>query len=88
VTVYVDEMKRPLGNMVMCHMVADTPGELRAMAARIGLRAGWIQFAGTPKEHFDVSLGKRNLAVKKGAVEITILEMGEFMRKRREEAEA
>ena len=85
-TVYVDEMKRPLGRMVMCHMVADTPQELHIMAAKIGIRARWIQFHGTVKEHFDISLGKRTLAVKKGAVEITILEMGEFMRKRREEA--
>ncbi len=79
-------MKRPLGNMLMCHMVADRPEELRIMAAKIGLQARWIQFARTPKEHFDISFGKRTLAVKKGAVEITILEMGEFMRKRREEA--
>ncbi len=85
-TVYVDEMKRPLGNMLMCHMVADTPGELRTMAAKIGLRGGWIQFPWTPKEHFDISYGKRTLAVKRGAVEITMMELAEFMRKRREEA--
>lgn len=85
-TVYVDEMKRPKGTMLMCHMVADTPEELRIMASKIGIRASWIQFPGTPREHFDISLGRRNLAVKKGAVEITMMELGEFIRKRRAEA--
>ncbi len=85
-TVYVDGMQRPLGTMIMCHMVADTSEELHAMVALIGLSARWIQFPGTPKEHFDLSWGKRNLAVKKGAVEMTMADLGEFMRKRREEA--
>lgn len=68
--VYVDDMRAPFGRMIMCHMVADSPEELLAMAARIGVQAKWIQHAGTPKEHFDIALTARAKAVKAGAVEI------------------
>jgi hypothetical protein len=70
-TVYVDDMRAPFGRMVMCHMTADSTEELLAMADRIGVQRRWLQHAGTPKEHFDISLGKRALAVRAGAVEVT-----------------
>lgn len=77
-TVYVDDMKAAFGNMVMCHMWADTDTELLAMADRIGVQRKWIQ--GHPElsfgrhrnaswVHFDIALSKRALAVKAGAVE-------------------
>lgn len=69
--VYVDTMRAPFGRMVMCHLAADTTDELLAMAARIGVDARWIQAAGTWREHFDIALSKRALAVEAGAVELT-----------------
>lgn len=77
-TVYVDDFYTradvPNGNHVVrgkwCHMTADTREELDAMATRIGLRPSWIQYPGTWKEHYDVTLSKRRLAVAAGAVEI------------------
>lgn len=59
----------------MCHMIADTPAELSAMAERIGVDPKWFQsHASTP--HFDIAKSKRALAVAAGAVE---LEMRPFV---------
>jgi hypothetical protein len=68
--VYVDSMQAPYGRMIMCHMMADTTKELVEMADKIGVARHWIQYAGTPKEHFDICLSKRKIAVKLGAKEI------------------
>lgn len=69
--VYVDDMRAPFGKMTMCHMVADSPAELRAMADRIGVSRRWVQKPGTSHEHFDICLSKRALAVQAGAIELT-----------------
>lgn len=55
----------------MCHMTADSTAELLDMADRIGVARKWIQYQGTWKEHFDIALSKRALAVKFGAIEET-----------------
>ncbi len=77
-SVYVDDMAAPFGNMVMCHMWADSDDELLAMADRIGVQRKWIQghpvlsFGKHRKAswvHFDIARSKRALAVKFGAVE-------------------
>lgn len=78
-TVYVDDGRWQLGRMLMCHMVADTTEELLRMADTIGLQRKWLQHAGSPKEHFDISLGKRGLAIANGAVPITRRELSVFM---------
>ena len=83
-TVYVDTMRAPFGRMKMCHMIADSSEELLAMADQIGVARKWIQKAGTPNEHFDIALSKRRLAVEAGAVEVSMMELGRIIRKRRE----
>lgn len=77
--VYVDDMRAPLGRMVMCHMLADTTEELLAMADRIGVARRWLQKAGTPHEHFDIALSKRALAVRYGAEEINSSRLGRLI---------
>ena len=86
-TVYVDNMKQRFGRMVMSHMIADTTDELNAMVDRIGVQRRWIQGEMTHREHYDVSLGKRNLAVKFGAQAITVRELGRRLIEKRREAQ-
>jgi hypothetical protein len=71
VAVYVDSMRAKLGNMVMCHMVADTDDELNAMADRIGVRRRWHQAPPRHDSHYDIALTKRRAAVEAGAIEVT-----------------
>lgn len=68
--VYVDDMEAPFGRMEMCHMIADSSEELLIMADAIGVGRKWIQDRGTSREHFDVTLSKKKLALAHGAVEI------------------
>lgn len=73
--VYVDNFRAKFGRMFMCHMVADTTAELVEMAAKIGVRAKWIQDRGENREHFDVCLSARKKAVEAGAIEINMREL-------------
>jgi hypothetical protein len=82
-SVYVDDMKAGFRQMVMCHMIADSPEELVAMADKIGVARKWVQHPGTPSEHFDICLSKRKIAVKNGALEVSQRELGEKIRARR-----
>lgn len=54
----------------MCHMIADGPDELHAMADRIGVARRWFQ--APPKAsfwHYDIAKSKRAHAVQLGAIE-------------------
>ena len=86
-TVYVDNMSDTqmgkLGRMKMSHMIADTHEELMDIAAKIGLQSRWIQKAGTPQEHFDVSLSAKRKAIENGAVQITMRELAIKVRHKR-----
>ena len=90
--VYVDDMFRyhtgRLGRMKMSHMLADTTPELLAMADAIGLDRKWLQNAGEGRcrEHFDVSMSKRALAVEAGAVELTMAGLGRLLARWRRES--
>lgn len=81
--VYVDDMEAQFGRMVMCHMVADTSSELVRMADQIGVARHWIQGQGTYREHFDVCLSKRKLALEAGAVEVSQLDVGRMIQAKR-----
>lgn len=68
-SVYVDDVRHSYGRMIMCHMWADSPDELLAMADRIGVGRRWLQQP--PKAswvHFDISLNRKALALAAGAV--------------------
>jgi len=90
-TVYVDDMYLyPMGNyrgMKMSHMQADTTEELLAMVDKIGVARKWIQYPGIPgREHFDIALSKRELAIKNGAKSVTMREFAVISRAQREKA--
>jgi len=76
-------MAAAFGRMKMCHMIADSGDELRAMADRIGVARKWIQKVGTAREHFDICQAKRKLAVAAGAREVTMREVGMICYNRR-----
>lgn len=80
--VYVDNMNAKFGRMTMCHMIADTSEELLEMAEKIGVDKKWIQYPGTPKEHFDICLSKKKKAIELGAKEINMMELGRMTLKR------
>lgn len=68
-SVYVDRARNGFGRMVMCHMIADTPDELHAMADHIGVARKWFQRP--PRAsfwHYDIAQSKRTLAVSAGAI--------------------
>ncbi len=68
-TVYVDDANIPYRGMIMSHLWADTLPELLAMVDRIGVNRRWLQKP--PKAswlHFDISHGKKLLAIRAGAV--------------------
>ena len=72
--VYVDNFYAPYRRMLMCHMAADSLQELHDMADCIGVDRRWFQdHARHP--HYDVSKGKRALAVRHGAVEVSVREL-------------
>lgn len=79
--VYVDKARNPLGRMVMCHMIADSLDELHAMAQAIGMRREWFQPRSFP--HYDVSLSRRERAIKLGACEVGRRELVRVMRRYR-----
>lgn len=69
-----------------CHLVADTLDELHAFAAKLGLKRAWFQPARYP--HYDLNAGRREKAVKLGAVEVTSRELLPFAKRLKEEMQA
>ena len=71
-TVYVDDMLRParVGRgrpAKWSHLMADTSEELETFARRLGLDPTWLQHAGRPTEHYDVTATVREQALRLGA---------------------
>ena len=83
--VYVDEAVWQGRGRRWCHLVADSPEELEEFAARLGLRRAWLQTKpGRPwKDHYDLPAWARAEAVRLGAHELTMREMGAHLARRR-----
>ena len=68
-SVYVGDVEHRFGNMLMCHMWADSLDELLAMADNIGVARRWLQQP--PKAswvHFDIAKSKKAIAIRHGAI--------------------
>lgn len=63
-----DDAPRCFRNKPSCHMYADTLDELHAMALRVGLKRSWFQNSPT-LPHYDLTEGRRAVAIKLGVVE-------------------
>jgi hypothetical protein len=82
-SVYVDELHEfnndnestpaCFRNKSSCHLYGDTEQELHELAGRIGLKRNWFQVNPT-MNHYDLTSGKRRLAVRAGAIEQTFEE--------------
>jgi hypothetical protein len=92
--VYVDDMQLPAdaGNSGRAvrgrwsYLFADTSAELADFGRTLGLSPRWIQHQGESGEHYDVTEGKRQQALKLGAQRITYHEAGLMFAGRREQA--
>lgn len=97
-TVYVDNFRTPatVGRIRgrWSHLTADTPAELAAFAARIGLRSAWFQarcrYGACPTVdgicahfHYDVTDSKRAAAIQAGARAVDLRELGAIVSARR-----
>jgi hypothetical protein len=85
-TVYVDnfQVQATVGRITAqwSHLFSwpwDDPGELHALAARIGLSRRWYQDKEWPRGHYDVTSLKRRLAIAAGAVPVSCRDMGKLM---------
>lgn len=67
-----------------CHLTADTEEELHEFAAKIGMKREWFQPGDGDQPHYDLTKGKRIVAVKKGAIEIDRYQAVEKLRAYRE----
>lgn len=74
-TIYIDDfrMRSTVGriNSRWSHLTADTKQELHTFAAKLGLKLEWFQDKGNHLWHYDVTDGKRDLAIKLGAMQVT-----------------
>ena len=83
--VYVDQLfKTPKSTQwpyqQACHLVADTLEELHDFAVnKLGMRRSWFQDGRLA--HYDLTANMRKKALARGAEELTLQEMGEFIKK-------
>lgn len=85
-SVYVDDMRAPavIGGTrsTWSHLIADSSVELADFATLLALKPTWIQFPGTFREHYDVTESVRRRAIERGAIPISMREVGRLLRKR------
>lgn len=81
--VYVDDMRMQATvgkhSSRWSHLTADSHEELLEFAVKLGLRPSWIQYPGTFKEHFDLTEGMRQRALRNGAVAINLQQAGHLL---------
>jgi hypothetical protein len=76
-TIYVDDAFISYGLMKMSHMMADTDEELHGMADALGLNRRHFQQVRSG-DHYDVSKGYRERALKLGAITIKPRQMAAY----------
>lgn len=81
--VYVDDMRRKWGRGVWSHLMADTHDELLSFVGILGMKEDWLQNAGTPREHFDITESRRAYALNLGAIPISYRESGHLVMAKR-----
>jgi hypothetical protein len=87
---YVDRLKTSIKNKnwkydKSCHLVADSLEELHELARKIKMPITWFQNRlGVP--HYDLTEGKREKAIKAGAVEITDSQLVDMLQAARTQA--
>jgi hypothetical protein len=86
--VYVDKIGPTIRNKHWpykqgCHMIADTESELHNFASMIGLQRAWHQHKPFSLSHYDLTVNKRRLAIKHGALLISQHGFVERLRKAR-----
>ena len=88
VAVYVDEPIWQWRGRRWCHLTADDSDELHRFADELGLRRRWFQSkSGRPwHDHYDLPEEVRTLALARGAVALSTLQMGRMQAQRRREA--
>ena len=83
---YVDDMRRRATvagrRAIWSHLYGDSAEELLTYARAIGLHTDWLQSAGTPFEHFDVTESKRMAAMAAGATPISCVQTGALLARR------
>jgi hypothetical protein len=83
--VYVDEPLWESRGLRWCHLMADSPAELQAFAARLGLEPERLQRR--PRrpwaDHYDLPAHRRRDAVALGARELSLAEAGRWLRRAR-----
>ena len=69
--VYVDKAAWWWRGKYWCHLTADSLAELHEFAAKVGCQRAWFQEPPkTPYPHYDLTEGKRALALTRGAQEL------------------
>jgi len=66
-TVFVDNVKIKYKGYQWCHLVADNLDELHSFARSLGISKKWFQIDGS-YPHYDITVGQREVALRKGAL--------------------
>ena len=74
--IYVDQPIHSWRNKKWCHLVADDLQELHDFATKLGLKREWFQNHRL-QPHYDITVTKREQAIKLGAISIETKQMAE-----------